>query len=219
MNRKISIISWCYAILSPIVFFVIVLVLGLITPGYDHLRDTISILAIMKYGIIQQLNFMQIGIGLVIAGFMVNHKLASKYAQNVWNRIVLFCIAFVAVVIIFPTDLVGQIPITHTHLTVMGVVHLSALAAFFLLAPLGIYHLQKALKGEPKFAHLAKFTAISGYISSILCYLWTYWFIKGDFYQYLGVFQKIIMVITFGWLISLIYAARPHLNQKELSLK
>lgn len=185
------------------------MILGLITPGYDQFRDTISILAVMKYGWMQQINFLQLGVGLVIAGFLVCRQFTKEYSKTVWKRTVLFCTTFIFVEIIFPTDLISSTPITQTHLSLMGAVHLSALAVFFLLAPVGIYLMRKAVMNEPRFKHLTNFTATAGYTSSFLCYLWTYWFIKGDFYPYLGIMQKIIGLITFLWLIALIYAAKP----------
>jgi hypothetical protein len=206
---------WLYAVACPIIFLMTAFVLGLITPGYDHLRDTISTLAVIKYGVIQQINFVQFGIGVVIGGWLVYRQFVTDYAKTVWKRIIYFCLAFVITETIFPTDLITGTPITQVNLTYMGKIHLTALAIFFLLAPLGVYTMQKALSNEPRFLHLIKFTALSGYTGSILCYVWTYFFIMGYFYPYLGIMQKIIGLITFPWLVALIYSAKPSYGYKN----
>jgi hypothetical protein len=72
------------------------------------------------------------------------------------------------------------------------------------------------LKKEPRFSALSNMTAISGYTSSVLCYFWTFFFINGWFYLYLGIIQKVIAIITLSLLVVLIYATKKDYSEKVL---
>ncbi|OIP99671.1 hypothetical protein AUK40_00645 [Candidatus Wirthbacteria bacterium CG2_30_54_11] len=55
-----------YCVISPIVFALVIAVLGFITPGYDPVYRTISELVLGRYGWIQQLNFFQLALCCLI---------------------------------------------------------------------------------------------------------------------------------------------------------
>jgi hypothetical protein len=194
---------WMAGFLSPIIFMVAVIILGLMTPGYDHLRDTISILQIKKYGWIQEINFIQVGMGLGIISWFIGQNLITKEAKKVWRNIVIFCVTFLATEIIFPIDEMTSNNLQQNTFTPGGVIHLSALLIFFVTAPYGIYVLAKALKKEPVFSKLAGITATLGYILSFLCYGWTYLFVSGQGSGFLGIIQKLIVGAGLLWFIKM----------------
>ena len=67
-----------FPVISPIIFTLVVIVLGFVTPGYNHINYTISRLAIEKYGWIQSLNFLQLALSLLALG----NRLSSDMKQS-----------------------------------------------------------------------------------------------------------------------------------------
>jgi hypothetical protein len=205
---------WRSGFWSPIVFMAVATILGFVTPGYDQMRDTISVLAIKKYGWIQEINFIQVGIGLSAASYLIWKKLTESNSVKVWRNIVLFCIIFLITEIIFPIDEMTSANIWKNTWSFAGVIHLSALAIFFLAAPYGIYKLKKILKREPKFSNIAGVTGGVGYLLSGLCYMWTYLFVSGLGEGILGIMQKIIVAGALSWFIKMMWIIKSSLPDK-----
>ena len=195
---------WLFCFFSLITFMLTVYFLGLLTPDYNHYSDTISELTIKKYGWIQQINFVQLGISLSVTSYLFLCKLTQSDSKKVWIRIILISAVILLIETIFPTDEIHNTNLFENKLTIHGTIHLSALAIYFLLAPLGVYSLKKIFKNEPEFLELANITGILGYTLSGLCYLWTFFLITGLFYAYLGIFQKILATLTILWLMKLL---------------
>jgi hypothetical protein len=172
--------------------------------------DTISVLSIKKYGFIQQLNFIQLGIVFCISGYLFSQQLTTTSSKKTLKKMLIFCIIFIFLIVVFPTDDFHQVS-SLSDMTLHGAIHLLALLIFFLVAPIGVYYLSRVLDKEPVFGKFAKCTAITGYITTCLCYGWTFLFLSGSYLQYLGLFQKIIVLIALGWFLKLMYIMKKNL--------
>jgi len=109
---------------------------------------------------------------------------------------------------LFPTDKIGGNQITLSQLTPTGTIHLAGVFIIFLLFPFGVYALSKSLSNEQTLSNYALFTSICVYTICLLCYIWSYFFLTGNFSDYLGILQKIIAGICLFWMISIIKAVK-----------
>lgn len=199
---------WFFALFSPIIFSLTVLFVGCITPNYNHINHTISRLAIEKYGWIQELNFIQFAIGLVVTGFLMRRVMTDNQSKRLWLASTLFCAASLVVVSLFPTDPIENVRFSTNLLSPSGIVHFSTLALVLFLAPFGIRRLSRSLMKEKEFSFLAHLTSTIGYTVSILCFIWMAFYIEGVFLQYRGIFQKIIAIICMYWLVRVVLVIR-----------
>ncbi len=69
---------------GPIIFIVVITVLGIITPGYNNEDNYISELSLKKYGFVQKINF--IITGILIAGICISlaRNAEVAFAQIGW---------------------------------------------------------------------------------------------------------------------------------------
>jgi hypothetical protein len=208
MKHKIQKHIWRFTFASPILFSIVIFVLGLITPGYDHLSLTISRLAITKYGWIQQFNFGQFGLSLLADAYIFTKILSQKNDQQVWVRTFLVCFILVLLVILFPADPINSYNNLWQMMTPHGVIHFSVLLIFLIIAVLNIHFLRLSLEHESEYIALAKFTARSGYIVCTLCFTWMLLFVSGLFWDVRGLFQKIIALFTIYWLLNMLWQVR-----------
>ena len=198
---------WCYALISPIIFTLVVFILGFISPGYDHLRNTISELILGEYGFVQKMNFIQFGLGFVLSGYLLPQFVSKKRSKRIWMILFWLCALFSFTISIFQTDKMDQF--SKMNFSVSGKIHFGALILSFLLAPFGVHALKNSLKNELVLSKYTNFTGQMGYTLCILCHIWTFLFLGGYLVSYLGIFQKIIVIISVYWLVTILWAIHP----------
>lgn len=188
--------------ISPVVFTMIVIVLGHITPGYNQFNYTISRLAIEKYGWIQSLNFLQLAIGMHLTGLRLSKILKDQELEDNIIRIIFrMCSIFLVIAAFVPTDPIENVPLDYTLLTPTGLVHISVVLIFLVLSPLGIARLAKVFKKEKKLARYAPYTLIAGFTALLGSIIWFAFYFMGIFLEYRGIFQKAIALPVLAWLI------------------
>jgi len=192
---------------SPIVFALVAVILGFVTPGYDHLNHTISRLAIEKYGWIQSLNFLQLALGIHITGIRLTEILRRQEQEDAIIRIVFrMCSIFLIIAAFIPTDPIENVPLDYTLLTPTGLVHISAVIVFLLLSPLGIVRLAQVFRKEKVLAGYATLTTVAGFAALLGSIIWFAFYFMGIFLEYRGIFQKIIALPVLIWIILINYA-------------
>lgn len=199
---------WRYAFASPIVFSVVVVILGLITPGYSQIRYTVSRLAIEKYGWIQNLNFLQLALGFFFAGNVFYGSMSHPGGKRIWAMVMWVAAVMLILVALFPTDPIENARFAINLLTWHGVIHFATLGLFFLMTPFGIEQMKKSLKEEPKLADFAAFTAVIGYLVWLSCIVWVVLFFIQTWLPYRGIFQKGIIALCILWFLRLLWAVR-----------
>jgi hypothetical protein len=102
------------ALLGPSLFIITALILGAITPRYHPLQNTISELALGKYGVLQTLNFVVSGTLMLLLAVLVFWQHFSTYG--------VVCVAIMSLVLllsaVFKTD-----PLTKQWSTKTGAIH------------------------------------------------------------------------------------------------
>jgi hypothetical protein len=198
------------AIWSPILFTLGVILLGTITPGYDHFAYTISRLAIGPYGLWQQINFLQFGIGLSAFGYCMVHATDRANTRRIWITFTIVSVALVFAVVLFPTDPIENKRTIFDTFSISGRIHMAALALFLVLSPIGVFHLASSLKTDEKQRHLYIPTIISGSLVILLMTLWGLIFSADWFIPYRGLLQKIIALICIGYMEYCLITSVPH---------
>lgn len=199
-------LSRFFPLLSPIVFALIVAILGFITPGYNHLSHTISRLAIEKYGWIQSLNFLQLALGLYLTGIRLTSLIHKDTADKVIRTIFTICSIFLVIAAFFPTDPVENVPLDLSILSPTGIVHMSVVVIFLLLSPLGIIALANVFVSELRIRGYAILTLISGFTAFFGSLVWFAFYFGGMYWEYRGIFQKAIALPVLIWLVLMNYA-------------
>lgn len=200
-------IARIFTFISPIVFALVAIILGFITPGYDHLNHTISRLAIEKYGWIQSLNFVQLALGIHLTGIRLTKILRNQKLEDDVIRIVFrMCSIFLIIAAFIPTDPIENVPLDYTLLTPTGLVHISVVILFLLLSPAGIVRLSQVFRKEKVLAGYASLTTLAGFIALSGSIIWFAFYFAGIFLEYRGIFQKLIALPVLVWIILINYA-------------
>lgn len=214
MKYKLNDLKWDYIFICPIIFIFIVIILSIITPGYNHLSLTISRLAIMKYGLFQNINFLILASGFALSAFTLPGKFANKESKIIWFRILIVITLMLIIETFFPTDAFETKKLYTHYFSFNAIIHLGTLMAFFLIAPFGVSSLVKSMKKDSVLKKHANITAIAGYTASVLCYLWVYLLASGNMLNYLGILQKIIILICFAWYLTIVFYLRKNALKK-----
>lgn len=199
-------LSRFFPLLSPVLFAIVVIALGFITPGYNHLSHTISRLAIESYGWIQSLNFLQLALGLYLTGIRLTSLIHKDTADNVIRTTFTICSIFLVIAAFFPTDPIENVPLDLSILSPTGIVHMSVVVIFLLLSPLGIIALANVFVSELRIRGYAILTLISGFTAFFGSLVWFAFYFGGMYWEYRGIFQKAIALPVLIWLVLMNYA-------------
>lgn len=187
--------------ISPIVFALVTGILGWFTPGYDHLRHTVSRLAIEQYGWIQSLNLIQLAYAVYLTGNRLIQTVSTANDRRTM-RILFTAPALLAMLAaLIPTDPVEGNPLHSPLWTPTGLTHVGLVFSFLILSPLGIYRLIQILTRDTRYRTYAIFTAVSGYTVFAASITWVAWFTMGILPDYRGLFQKAIICVVLFWLV------------------
>lgn len=196
-----------FPIISPIIFILIVTVLGFITPGYTHINYTISRLAIEKYGWIQSLNFFQLAISFSMLGTTLSSDV--KASSRIALRLIFSLTSLVLIIAgLFPTDRIENIPLRFSIYTPLGLIHAGSIVLFVLVSPFGIRRLTEILAEEPRYNKYAFMTKTMGYLVFTGSMIWFGCFILGIGLEYRGITQKLLIFVVLIWSIIMGIASR-----------
>lgn len=190
-----------FPVISPIIFIIIVTVLGFITPGYSHINYTISRLAIEKYGWIQAFNMLQFAFGLELSGRQLTDSFKDRNSKRIIRSTFSICALIIFLAAVFPTDPIENVPLDVTLLTPTGLVHISVAILFLALSPFGIVNLSRILKKQKHYRTLAPLTLITGLAALVSGIIWLTVYFMGILLEYRGIFQKAIALPVLAWLI------------------
>lgn len=199
-----------FPFISPIIFTFVMLILGLVTPGYNHLNHTISRLAIEKYGWLQSLNFIQLSVGLYLTGNHLARHIKDETVDEIIQGIFRFSSVFLVIAAFIPTDPIENVPLDYTLLTPTGLVHISLVIIFLLLSPIGIVRLSQILNKTPGTARYTRYTLVAGFSAFIGSAIWFAFYFMGILLEYRGIFQKAIALPVLIWLILINYTMMRH---------
>lgn len=199
-------LSRFFPLVSPILFSIVVTILGFVSPGYNHLNYTISRLAIEKYGWVQSLNFLQLAVGLYLTGVRLTSHIRKDAADNVISTIFTICSFFLIIAAFFPSDPIENVPLDLSLLSPTGLVHMSVVVLFLLLSPLGIISLANVFSRESRLMRLTFPTLLTGFAAFLGSMVWFSFYFLGMYLEYRGIFQKAIAIPVLTWLVLINYA-------------
>ena len=189
------------AIVGSVVFFVTFVVLGLIQPGYDMTRDTVSMLVLGEWGWIQSVNFLMLAVTTLIFGLGLGWSIYKKLINPVSVIFGLFAMGFV-IGTIFPTN-----PSTPTSVTELSVLSwtekIHELMAFIMivLAPLFLFPVFVSLKKSPQWRSPLPYAVGVFVFNCIVGWLWIYLLGYDWFWEWKGLLQKILITNILVWLV------------------
>ncbi len=197
----LRVVRWI-PIVSILLFIATVIILGFITPGYNHLPHTISRLSVGRYGAIANANLIQLAIGGLILGIELAFSLRVPHVR--FTVLPFFLLASFSLIgaTYFPTDVaMGDVPIALTDLSTNGLMHTASVASFILLCPITIFLMVKAMIADPSWKDVARWTVAMGLGSMILTGIWIVFYFYRIYFNYRGMFQKGIALWTLLWML------------------
>jgi Protein of unknown function (DUF998) len=174
---------------GPVVFYVVLLVLGQVTPGYDAMSRFGSELSIGRLGWIMTANFVFLGLAEIAFAAGLHRVIGPARSGRLAATMVGVAGAAFLVLGIFVTDLQGKVMTAH------GAIHSgAALVLFFVAFPVAGLAFGKRFHRERGFARFSRMTAIAAPVLFIATFL------SGDL---LGLMQRILLGLVFIWLTML----------------
>jgi len=197
----LRVVRWI-PIVSILLFILTVIILGCITPGYDHLAHTISRLSVGKYGALANANLIQ----LAVAGLILGIELAfSIHVSHVRLTVLPFFLLTSFSLIgaaMFPTDIrMGDIPLALSNISTNGLMHTLSVVSFIFLCPFTIFLMVKAMIADPSWKDVARWTVAMSLVSMTLTGIWLVFYINRMYFDYRGIFQKGIALWTLLWML------------------
>jgi len=179
---------------GPVLFGLLSTIAGLLWPGYDPVRQTISQLALGPQGRLQTAVFFLLSFlaMLFVIGLYPNVRDGIRLRIGIT---LLFLSGFGFLLIgIFPND-----P-PETIMTLRGLIHQTTIEAISILFPFACFPIVPSLKHDPRWENLATYTFITGVLGIILdiiggMILLTHWL-----EPWFGLYERILTANALVWL-------------------
>jgi hypothetical membrane protein len=185
-QRRLSRPALAAGLTGPVVFYVVLLILGQVTPGYDAISRFGSELSIGRLGWIMTANFIFLGLCEIAFAAGLRRVIGPARSGRLAAAMVGVAGAAFLVLGIFVTDLQGKVMTTH------GTLHSgAALVLFFVAFPIAGLAIGKRFNRERGFALFSRVTAIATPLLFIATLL------SGDL---LGLTQRILLGLDLIWL-------------------
>ena len=185
-------------IVAPLLFTALVVLQGLLQPGYSHVRMPISALAAWPTGWIQDLNF------YIAGALMITFALALHGGVQPTRRgqagFLLLALGGIGILLagIFPWRMVDGVP-TETPPHVVGAI------TTFAATGLGLVMFSRRMGADPRWSDLAAYTMATG-IVVLLLFVTVGFFAVDDgtpLHAWAGLLQRILCTVWFACLITL----------------
>lgn len=189
--------------LLAMVFGVIVLILGLVQPEYNHIRDTVSMLAVGKLGWVQQINFVLLIMSMLVIVYRLKDDV-WKYAKSKKGLVFFFglCIVGVVMAVMFPTDPNKYGHRNFSNLSFLGKIHYGVTGELLIAMGGFMYQVLEAMKRSGRWGKLLPLTRYVLYFNLIFGLIWFGCNEMGWLVGYLGLFQKILITNVLVWLVA-----------------
>ncbi|DAB30087.1 hypothetical protein A2334_00960 [Candidatus Roizmanbacteria bacterium RIFOXYB2_FULL_38_10] len=180
-------------------FLSCVIVLGFIQPGYNHLTNTVSYLAVGKYGFIQSINLLILALTNTVLGMGLGKSIHRKYLNRT-SAIFIFYTIVLLLVTVFPTDKsVDQSVFKLQLITFSGFLHFSVVTACLILSPLLVLLIIQDLRQNSYWKKLVPYTIgvlISNFLISCLFYVFL---LSNTMIFWKGLMQKVVIFNGVIW--------------------
>lgn len=203
-----------FGIIFVVIFALAILIIGLLTPGYNHLENTVSYLIINQYGFI---------VNVLLAVFALTTALMGLALAQVFHSLVLikiFSIYALAMLLLvfFPTDpcLNKQI-LGFSQASFSGKAHFMIVLTTVLFSPWLVRAMIKEFMKKPDWQKFKNYTLVFFIGSGFLGIGWFVCFFLGINSAYKGLIQKIIILAGLLWYTAIFYRLIKADDRKKTS--
>ena len=193
-------------LLAPVLFVTVFTVAGLLRQGYDPLSTYVSELALGSGGWIQMLNFVILGILMLVFSRGVAAEFRTGKASK-GGPVLLLIIALLFIVSgIFVMDPTGTPP---NQATVHGIIHGLAGGIIFTLMPITCFVFLRRFRADPDWQLFQGWTLVLGNIIATAVIMLTLTskvpVLQAAFAPWLGLIQRMIIIPFMLWLFLFAY--------------
>jgi hypothetical protein len=182
--------------IGPVVFWGVLILVGLARPGYNPAGSQISVLALGVNGWVQTASF--VVFGLLILVFQAG-LLRAVAPGNAWRLLNVLAISPGLALIslaVFPTDRTGGL------WTVHGEIHLGVVGAMAILLPLSCLAAAQEMKSNHAWRGYARFSVLIGAATSAcavaLLLVWIGWWPAS--HPWLGLYERAAFALPCVWM-------------------
>ena len=177
---------------APAGFFTVMMVLGLVTPGYDWVARYGSELSLGRLGAIMIANFIALGLVELALAAALGHTIGDRVSGWVATAAVGLLGAAFVVAGVCVTDKAKLVTGAHTW---HGTVHaLMAAVIFFIATPIAALAMARRCRGQRSFARYCALTAVATPALLIAT------FVSGSLF---GLTERILIAVVLAWLTAL----------------
>ena len=185
-------------IIGPLLFTSLVIVQGVLQPGYSQVRMPISALAAWPTGWIQNLNFFIVGTLMIVFALGLHSGVQPARAGRA--GIVLLAVGAIGIVLagIFPWKMVDGVPTEPAS-------HVVAAITTFAASGLGLVVFSRRMATDPDWRDLSSYTMWTGLVV-LLLFVTVGFFAIDDgapFHAWAGLLQRVLCLIWFTCLLTL----------------
>ena len=202
---------------APVLFVAVFTILGCLRPGYDPLSTYVSVLALGKGGWIQQVNFIILGVLMVVFSNGIAAEFQTGKAARsgpALMRIMAFLFIVSGLAVMDPT---GTPP---AQASVHGIIHGLAGGIIFLLMPVTCFVFLRRFHAESVWRPFQGWTLTLGNIIATAVILLTLSSklpqIQNVFVDWLGLIQRMIIIPFMLWMALFALKINQRLKQKEM---
>jgi hypothetical membrane protein len=183
------------AVVAPPVFFLVMLALGAVTPGYNALAQMGSELSLAPLGWVMIANFIALGLTEFAFGVSLFRAIGPSWSGRLGAAMVtLVGIAFLDAGV-FVTDPPGTAVTTH------GVLHvLAAVTLFFISIPIGAAAIAWRFRSDRRYAIYSALSAVASPVLLVATFL------SGDL---TGLTERVLIAMALAWLSVLALRLAP----------
>ena len=199
-TKRILEITGVISIVGSFLYLLIVLLLGLVQPGYNHMIDTMSVLVLGQWGWVQNVNFFILAI--TVASFGIGLSVALKKKIFSLISLIFFALALsIIVIMVLPADAVDRTQVQLTALNSFhGFIHfMTTMIIVGLTIPL-IITITRQMQKSTQFRHFTRYTLLSFTINIIAGILWFIFRRYGILFAWKGIWQKLMAVNVLAWM-------------------
>lgn len=199
-QKRLELATWT-GIIAPILFVVTFIVTGMLRGGYDPVKMYVSALSLGVGGWVQELNFIVLGVLLLLFTYGLQGEFASGKASK--GGIILLAIMGVLFIISGPfvMDPMG----TPTHqVTVHGIIHGLAGGIIFILMPITCFVFMRRFREDLNWRSFYGWTLVLGIVVALAVVMLTAVSkspsLQTTFQDWLGLIQRFIIIPFMAWL-------------------
>lgn len=202
------------SIVSAFLFGLNVAILGLVQPGYNHFIDTISVLALGKWGFLQQINFLVLAAGLISIGIGFSLLIHKKHISPI-SLLFLFFAASVLLLILFSADPVDRTTVKLVHMnTWEGFFHITLTMAIIALTAPAVLLLSRGMKQSETLKQYIPYTTKVFVLNMVFGGLWFIFRRLGILFEWKGLWQKLLALNVLIWMARMGLVFINHSNKK-----